>query len=232
MLALTLATLTACGDDKASGGDGGRTDAKAGGMDAGMMDMLVAGDSGGPAETAGGGDRGPDMAGGGQDGSVSAETSPPVDGGGASDTSGGSDGPAGIDGPAGGDSGGSSATYAAELVAGGLNRLVITKFDPDRRLCFRLQLAEPLTPSLLPIEVPQRWGVERAGVTANTDTCPIGLPLPSPASAATGASGHVRWMGFMPCTIDLDVELVFAPPAPGGVIRERLSRSGLKTRNC
>ena len=148
----------------------------------------------------------------------------------AGETGGG--GQTGGDGPAGGDSGGAGAAYAAAMFVGGYNRLVITKWDAERRLCFRVQLTQSYSPSALPLELPARWGVERAGVTAATDACDLKLPLPIPATRATGGSGHVRFTGGMPCTVDVDVELVFDPPAPGGPARERLIRPGLTVRNC
>lgn len=122
--------------------------------------------------------------------------------------------------------------YRAVTIVGGINRLVITKWDVRRRLCFRLQLASAWNPSALPLELPGRWGVERAGVTTDAATCDVPYPPPRPATNASGGSGYVRWMGLRPCVIDLDVELVFDPAAPGVPARERLTSSGLTPPGC
>jgi hypothetical protein len=112
-------------------------------------------------------------------------------------------------------------SYAAAVIYGGLNRLVIVKSDPARNLCFRLTLRAPDTDSALPLRLPDSWQVESAGATDRASDCAAGALPPPPVSAATAGSGSVSWTGQMPCLVDVDVTLWFTTP---GLPREEILR--------
>ncbi len=127
------------------------------------------------------------------------------------------DGPGGNSGDAGGGGDGGDpqpapGSYAAAVLHGGLDRLVIVKSDPGRNLCFRLTLRAPDTESVLPLRLPDTWQVEAAGATAGGDCAPGALPAPA-VTAATAGSGSVTWPGPLPCAVDVDVTLRFASPS-------------------
>jgi hypothetical protein len=120
--------------------------------------------------------------------------------------------------------------YSAAVIHGGYDRLVIVKFDQARRLCIRITLVGNDSASVLPLHLPDTWQVESAGATAATDACAAGAQ-PAPAVvAATSGSGSVSWSGLVPCSVDVDVTLVFG--APGLPTQEILRVGALLPSGC
>jgi hypothetical protein len=116
--------------------------------------------------------------------------------------------------------------YAASLVPGGLDRLIITKSDSQRGLCFRLVLAAPGGSAAFPVQVPAPWVAESAVVAPLTAAC-TSIAGPSAPTAAISGTGTVRWMGTRPCLLDVEVTLSF-PATPA----ERLLVAGLAVTGC
>jgi hypothetical protein len=236
-----LALVSAAGCDDSGGAKADAADAR---RDASGADNTPAGD-GAVDQTPGGSQAdGPasDTPGGAADGAATSDGKPP-DAGATPDadapgTSPDADAPgtspdAEGDGPSGGADGAAAGVYGARWISGGLDRLVITRWDPERRLCFRLRLASPSGPSAVALELPARWGVESAGVTTGASNCEVGLPIPEPSLHAVSGSGRVRWTGFVPCTIEaVDVELSFSSPPAGVSPRERLMKTSVPATPC
>lgn len=113
--------------------------------------------------------------------------------------------------------------YTGYFYSGGLDHLLVMKWDPERRLCFSLALSAPVTQPGLAVIAPVPWRVTAAGVSDKTSTCTAGLAAPVIGTTATSASGRVDWMNMRPCRIDVDVTLQFANP-PSGVPASEILR--------
>jgi len=123
--------------------------------------------------------------------------------------------------------------YQARNISGGLDRLALTKRDPARDVCFRIILVDaPTYPSILPLDVPPPWKVERATVHRGVPSCHDQAP-PSQGIAATAGSGRITWMPTLgsPCRLDVDVTMSF-PPQPGIPTTELLVVRDLRPPGC
>jgi hypothetical protein len=103
----------------------------------------------------------------------------------------------------------SAGTYAARLVPGGYDRLIIERRGSAER-CSALGLVRPLSAAqhTFPIETPGDWGLERAGESA----CVNGM-FDAPGRSAVGGIGSVSYSSPDQCALDFDLTLFFVSEA-------------------
>jgi hypothetical protein len=229
LLALAGALALGCDDDTNAAGDGGARDtapASDAPRDTGAGQGDAAGDGSGGAGHDASGDAGPGLT----DASPSADHAPAADA--ADAAAGGPDASA--------DQGGSSADgpsaanggYSAHYWPGGLDHLEIAKVDSARGLCFRLRLDAPSGANNFLIDVPAPWTTSIGLVATGGTGCAASMALPASNTRATSGAGSVRWTGYRPCEIDLDVTLYFAGAPAGVPAMEVLRASRLPVPGC
>jgi len=97
-----------------------------------------------------------------------------------------------------------------------LERFMLTKYDPARKLCFRVHVAAPMDAVAYAVTAPDPWAVEKITVQENAASCD---GFGDGASLASGASGTLVWTDpplDFPCVIDANLVLDFPglPPEP------------------
>ena len=121
-----------------------------------------------------------------------------------------------------------SPAYAATALVGGLDRIVITKFDPESNNCHVLRLVHPAVQSPLSITAPADWSAESA-YQASAASCSSSSEIPADADYVDGASGIVTWTilngGVYPSILSVDVILSW--DRPNGVVIEPLQATDL-----
>jgi hypothetical protein len=103
--------------------------------------------------------------------------------------------------------------YWARLLPTGLERRIVFKSDPQRKLCLALTLVQGTSTPGLSVDVTPPWKVEH--VTARwTADCEAAQIAP-PDAQARAASGKIRLRAEGGrCVIDLDVSASFDPKPP------------------
>ena len=106
----------------------------------------------------------------------------------------------------------SSAKYSAYGLIGGLDRVVILKADPVRKLCFDVRLRTPGT-NTGAVTVPAYWVLESARVWDDDKACVKGYAGGAASFSSPAQSGVIDFPGVpsIPKTIDsVNVTLTFA----------------------
>jgi hypothetical protein len=103
--------------------------------------------------------------------------------------------------------------YWARGLPTGLDRRIVFKSDPTRKLCLALTLVRGGAPPGFPVDVTPPWKVEKVAAWFNPDCDAAQI---SPADAlARSASGTIRLRAEgNQCVIDLDVSATFEPKPP------------------
>lgn len=115
---------------------------------------------------------------------------------------------------------------------GGIDRVVIAKWDSGRAECVVLVLSQPGTSSALPLTLPQYWNVEFAFTTPPAASCLARFP-PSNATRADGGRGTVTFGTATPSSATADVTLTFSSGDTSGMSTASLQVSSLDvTANC
>jgi hypothetical protein len=111
-----------------------------------------------------------------------------------------------------GQDGSTVVTYRALGIAGGLDRIFITRADPALDLCAGLHLVAPDAGGQLDIELPPDWGVELTYLYLGAATCHEDILLPEGAIPAGAGTGAITWDGageVYPSLLSIDVTLTF-----------------------
>lgn len=113
--------------------------------------------------------------------------------------------------------GDATVTYQATGIAGGLDRILITRADPARDLCAGLRLVWPDSGDTFDIALPPDWGVELTYLYEGAATCHDDVILPTGAVPASSGSGAITWDssdGSHPALLSIDVTLMFFSALP------------------
>jgi hypothetical protein len=116
--------------------------------------------------------------------------------------------------------------YWARAVPGGLQRHVVYKFDPTRKLCLALTVVNHALRGLA-VDVTPPWKVESETASWNAADCET-RATPPPDARARAASGTIglRADGDR-CLIDLDVMVTFDPKPPHLRSEEAMAAHGV-----
>jgi hypothetical protein len=100
--------------------------------------------------------------------------------------------------------------YSATFWSGGLDHLIIKKWDARRQVCLRLFLDAPGgTSPGWNVEAPSEFVATRADISQDAEMCLSPEGGSGSFVEATGASGIVFWTGTTPCVVDVDVSVEF-----------------------
>jgi hypothetical protein len=111
---------------------------------------------------------------------------------------------------------GASVDYGATVLIGALDRIVLTKSDVTRDLCFQVRLVRPAGGGSFAITAPAGFAVEFATVAMGASPCDT--TPPAAGELATGGSGTIVETAppgaVYPCELGLDFTIDFDPGAP------------------
>jgi hypothetical protein len=116
-----------------------------------------------------------------------------------------------------GPDGDTAVTYRALGIAGGLDRIFITRADPAGDLCAGLHLVAPDAGDQFDIALPPDWAVELTYLYPGAATCHEDILLPDGAVPASAGSGAITWDaagGVYPSLLSIDVTLTFFSAMP------------------
>jgi hypothetical protein len=116
--------------------------------------------------------------------------------------------------------------YSARMIPTGLERRVVYKSDPTRKLCLALTVAHGGQLRGLAVDVTPPWKVEE--VIARWDGDCEAPASSAPSARASAASGTIRLRAEGDrCLIDLDVTVTFDPKPPHLRAQESMIASGV-----
>ncbi len=108
--------------------------------------------------------------------------------------------------------------YSAESVLGGLDRILVRKFDLADDLCVVAVFVSPMMslPGFV-VSMPAPWALENAFASPGVGSCKNGGAMM--AVSASGASGSLQWKEepgmLFPCEIDMALTVSFSDVFPG-----------------
>jgi hypothetical protein len=109
-----------------------------------------------------------------------------------------------------GPDGSTAVTYRALGIAGGLDRIFITRAEPALDLCAGLHLVAPGAGDQFEIELPPDWTVELTYLYPGAASCHEDFLLPEGAVPASAGSGAITWDGEgFPGLLSIDITLTF-----------------------
>lgn len=147
------------------------------------------------------------------------------------------EGASGSSSSSGGTTGGDAAEYAAFWWSGGLNHLIVRKFDAEHGRCTSLALAWPSQgqPGFA-IALPSEWGVQSATIQQDIGDCLLNWQPAQDLAPANGGDGTVAFvedpMMFCPPTVDVDVTLSFDAVMPWIPAEDVLSAVAVPVQGC
>ena len=125
------------------------------------------------------------------------------------------------------------AQYAAFYLPGGLDRILVRKFDADADLCTSVIFVWPGTPPP-GLTLPKEWGLQWAQIFTGVPDCldsQAMLPMGVSSDTVTGVANWVS-MNFCPKSIDLDIVVTFPPQQPWVPAQDALKAAALPLQGC